>query len=69
MAEAFFPAGTHGWRGHLSRCHCLNVSTLEACVSKVVFASSVSTLGLAFSEHHLAPLYIPIDEGYRSTLE
>lgn len=44
-----------------------NVLQAVACaptVQKVVFASSVSTLGLAFAPHRLAPLSIPIDESH-----
>jgi UDP-glucose 4-epimerase len=41
---------------------------LEACVNagikKLVFMSSESTLGFAFSTTRLAPLYLPIDESH-----
>ena len=42
----------------------LQAASCTPSVRKVIFTSSVSTLGFAFAAHRLAPSFIPVDESH-----
>ena len=42
----------------------LQAASCTPSVRKVIFTSSVSTLGFAFAAHRLAPCFIPVDESH-----